>query len=271
MQAVPQQSSASAPECLSTSALRCACCDPRSSPTLQSAAKRRQGKFHFVGSQRCPSAPRLCGFCLPAARRRRAAKLPRRQVQQETPAGSFDHLVSGGQQRRRNFQAKRFRGLEVDCEVEFGRLLEREFGGIGAVENFLQQPRDAPDRFPRIVGIGEQGARPRKNAAIGPDGRDSQAQRPSDDRALSLRIPTIGTYGSVFARAGALFAYSYDPREAIRGVARLLKKILDGANPAELPFEQPTKFNFAINLKTAKTLGLEIPPTLLATADEVIE
>jgi putative ABC transport system substrate-binding protein len=90
-------------------------------------------------------------------------------------------------------------------------------------------------------------------------------------RALSLRIPTIGTYGSVFARAGALFAYSYDPREAIRGVARLLKKILDGANPAELPFEQPTKFNFAINLKTAKTLGLEIPPMLLATADEVIE
>src|SRR5258708_1355742 len=90
-------------------------------------------------------------------------------------------------------------------------------------------------------------------------------------RALSLRIPTIRTYCSVFARAGALFAYSYDPREAIRGVARLLKKILDRANPAELPFEQPTKFNFAITLKTAKTLGLEIPPMLLATADEVIE
>src|SRR5258708_28038730 len=90
-------------------------------------------------------------------------------------------------------------------------------------------------------------------------------------RALSLRIPTIGTYGSVFARAGALFAYSYDPREAIRGVARLLKKILDGANPAELPFEQPTKFNFAINLKTATTLVLEIPPMRLSPADRVIE
>jgi putative tryptophan/tyrosine transport system substrate-binding protein len=89
--------------------------------------------------------------------------------------------------------------------------------------------------------------------------------------ALGLRIPTVGTYGTVFAEAGALFAYSYDARNAIQGVARILKKILDGANPGELPFEQPTKFNLSINLKTAKTLGIEIPPTLLATADEVIE
>jgi putative tryptophan/tyrosine transport system substrate-binding protein len=90
-------------------------------------------------------------------------------------------------------------------------------------------------------------------------------------RALDLRIPTIGTFGAAFSQAGALFTYSYDSSEAIHAVARLLKKILDGAAPGELPFEQPTKFNLAINLKTAKTLGLEIPPTLLATADEVIE
>jgi putative tryptophan/tyrosine transport system substrate-binding protein len=90
-------------------------------------------------------------------------------------------------------------------------------------------------------------------------------------QALALRIPTIGTYGAVFAKAGALFAYSYDPREAIQGVARLLKKILGGAAPGELPFEQPTKFSLFINLKTAKALGLSIPSALLATADEVIE
>jgi putative ABC transport system substrate-binding protein len=90
-------------------------------------------------------------------------------------------------------------------------------------------------------------------------------------RALGLRIPTIGTFGTVFAQAGALFTYSYNASEAIQGVARLLKKILDGANPGELPFEQPTKFNLYINIKTAKTLGLEIPPALLVAATEVIE
>jgi putative ABC transport system substrate-binding protein len=90
-------------------------------------------------------------------------------------------------------------------------------------------------------------------------------------RALSLRIPTFGSFGPVFARAGALLAYSRDPKEAMQGVARLLKKILDGTAPGELPFEQPTKFSLSINLKTAKALGIEIPPTLLATADEVIE
>jgi putative ABC transport system substrate-binding protein len=89
--------------------------------------------------------------------------------------------------------------------------------------------------------------------------------------ALALRVPTIGNFAGSFARAGALFAYSRDPREAFQGVARLLKMLLAGTAPAELPFGQPTKFNLFINLNTAKALGIEIPPTLLATADEVIE
>ena len=90
-------------------------------------------------------------------------------------------------------------------------------------------------------------------------------------RALAQRVPTFGNFSYPFARAGALVAYSRDPREAFQGVARLLKKLLAGAAPGELPFEQPTKFNLFVNLKTAKALGIEVPPTLLATADEVIE
>ena len=90
-------------------------------------------------------------------------------------------------------------------------------------------------------------------------------------QALAQRLPTFGNFSYPFARAGALLAYSRDPKEAFQGVARLLKKLLAGAVPGELPFEQPTKFNLFINLKTAKALGIEIPPTLLATADEVIE
>jgi putative ABC transport system substrate-binding protein len=90
-------------------------------------------------------------------------------------------------------------------------------------------------------------------------------------RALEARVPTVGSFSLTFAEDGGLFAYGRDNQEAYYGVARLLKKVLDGASPADIPFEQPTKFNLCINLKTAKLLGIEIPPTLLATANRVIE
>jgi len=90
-------------------------------------------------------------------------------------------------------------------------------------------------------------------------------------RALVQRVPTFGNFSLAFVQAGALFSYSRDPKEAYQSVARLLKKILNGASPADLPVEQPTKFELTINLKTAKVLGLTIPPSLLARADEVIE
>ena len=90
-------------------------------------------------------------------------------------------------------------------------------------------------------------------------------------RALDARVPTVGNFGSPFAVSGGLYAYGRDSQEAFYGVARLLKRILDGAAPADIPFEQPTKFNLFINLKTARSLSIEIPPSLLATANEVIE
>jgi putative ABC transport system substrate-binding protein len=90
-------------------------------------------------------------------------------------------------------------------------------------------------------------------------------------RALAVGLPTVGSFAGTFAQVGGLYAYGRDPQEAFYGVARLLKKILGGAAPADIPFEQPTKFNLFINLKTAKRLGIEIPPTLLATANEVFE
>jgi putative tryptophan/tyrosine transport system substrate-binding protein len=88
--------------------------------------------------------------------------------------------------------------------------------------------------------------------------------------AAKNRIPTIYPLRE-FVEAGGLMAYSTDLSDTYRRLANLIDKILKGANPGDIPFYQPTKFELSINLKTAKALGLEIPAMLLGRADEVIE
>jgi putative ABC transport system substrate-binding protein len=96
------------------------------------------------------------------------------------------------------------------------------------------------------------------------------ARRKIVDLVAAARLPTI--YGNrEFAEAGGLMSYGVDWRQMSRRAAEYVDKILKGARPADIPVEQPTKFEFIINLKTATALGIKIPPTLLATADEVIE
>ena len=87
---------------------------------------------------------------------------------------------------------------------------------------------------------------------------------------MRLRLPSMYGYRE-FVEAGGLLSYGSSLPGAYRQSARLIDKILKGASPADLPFELATRFELAINLKTAKAIGLTIPESFLLLADEVIE
>ena len=90
------------------------------------------------------------------------------------------------------------------------------------------------------------------------------------DLAIRRNVPTISLFPEI-ARAGGLLGYGPEIQDLFRQVGGMARKVLLGAKVAELPAERPTRFKLVINLKTAKALGLEVPSTLLARADEVIE
>ncbi len=89
------------------------------------------------------------------------------------------------------------------------------------------------------------------------------------DRAAQQHLPSVCT-ARAYVEAGCLMGYDANVQEAGRQIAAYVDKILRGATPADLPVEQPTRFEFVINLKTAQALGLTLPPMVLFQANEVI-
>ena len=90
------------------------------------------------------------------------------------------------------------------------------------------------------------------------------------DFAMRARVPVVSGW-PVFARSGALCTYGPRLTDSYRRLATYVDRVLKGATPADLPIEQPTQFELVVNLKSARTLGLVIPTSLLVRADEVIE
>jgi putative tryptophan/tyrosine transport system substrate-binding protein len=90
------------------------------------------------------------------------------------------------------------------------------------------------------------------------------------DLAIKNRLPSMNET-SDFVEAGGLASYSASDTEPFRRVAHYVDRILKGTKPADLPIEQPMKFEFVVNLKTAKQIGLTIPPNVLVRADRVIK
>ena len=147
--------------------------------------------------------------------------------------------------------------------VEETRLAARALG----VELQMLEVRE-PEGFAKAFGAMTAGKA--EAVVVLPDPMFVAQRRRITELAASSRIPTIYHLRD-FVEAGGLISYGADYVEAFQQAARLVDKIVKGAKPADLPVEQPWRFVMTINLKTAKALGLTMPPSLLLLADEVIQ
>jgi len=127
----------------------------------------------------------------------------------------------------------------------------------------IRRAEDIASAFEAIKGRSEA-------LYVCPDGLVDANKIRINTSALSARLPTMYAYRE-YVEAGGLMSYGANLPDLYRRSAGYVDKILRGAKPSDLPVEQPTRFDFIINLTTAKALGIELPPTLLARATEVIE
>ena len=128
----------------------------------------------------------------------------------------------------------------------------------------VEEPEDLAQAF-----VTARASRPHA-MIVGPDPLFFERRNQLLDFARAARLPAMYPFRD-FVDAGGLMSYSLSAVEASHSAARYVDRILKGAKPADLPVEEPTKFELVINLKTARSLGLTIPPSLLLRADQVID
>src|SRR6266550_3323553 len=178
---------------------------------------------------------------------------------------TIEHRFAGDGRERIRANAKELVALNPDVIMSVG-------GPVLAA--LLAETRTIPIVFSNVndpVGSGFVAslARPGGNVALSNTIIANNMERV---HALAARhhLPAVYSY-PIYARTGGLLSYGADNFALFHDVARYIDQILRGAKPGDLPVQQPTRFVLAVNLKTAKALGLTVPPSILARADEVIE
>ena len=134
----------------------------------------------------------------------------------------------------------------------------------------VRMPREFPARSTARTDTSPGGGLGNVTDHVPSDATFNSNRIPINTFALNARLPTMHGFRE-FVEAGGLMCYAPNYASMFRRAAEYVDKILRGAKPADMPFEQPTKFDLVINLKTAKAIGLKIPESFLVRADEVIE
>jgi putative tryptophan/tyrosine transport system substrate-binding protein len=151
-----------------------------------------------------------------------------------------------------------FLATQQAWDGKWGRVMREaaERAGVASIAATVGDPIGEPE-YRRAFGVA---AKERAQALVVTDHAEGFANRRLIvELAAQERLPAMYAYRE-FAEVGGLMAYAFDQADIRRGVANYIDRILKGARPAELPFQQPTKFELTVNLKTAKALGLTIPP-----------
>jgi putative ABC transport system substrate-binding protein len=154
--------------------------------------------------------------------------------------------------------------LDTLAQRAQGKAMVQEFLRVTLDFVDVQEPEDLARAFVTV-----RASRPH-GMIVGPDPLFFERRDQIVDFARTARLPAIYPFRD-FVDAGGLMSYSVNSLEVLRRTARYVDKILKGAKPADLPVEEPTTYELVINMKTAKALGLVIPPSLLLRADQVIE